>query len=271
MRVDPAAEPPIVPDHAPATPGPIQSVDRALQVLETLGRIGVGGATEIAGDLGVHKSTVSRLLASLEARGFVEGTGEWGRYRLGITLARLAGQAVGQLDLPRLSQQVCDDLAMSVGETANLAVLDGPRAVNIVEGRSPAEVALRTWVGQSSPTHATASGKSLLVGHDGRALTARLGRNLDSFTAHTRTSIAALQQDLSAARDRGWSSAREELELGLNAVAAPVYDHSGRLVAALSVSGPAYRLLPQRFSDVGDQVHAAATELMTRVGGQSPA
>lgn len=250
--------------------GRVQSVDRALHVLEVLGSIGVGGAGDIAPHLGVHKSTVSRLLASLEARDFVEPTATWGKYRLGFALTRLAAQAFAQVDLARIGQAPCDALAAAVGETATLAVLDGPRAVNVTEGRAETEVALRSWTGQSSPAHATASGKSLLLAHDRRGLRDQLGRKLERFTEHTLTAIDTLHEDLDVARQRGWASAQEELEVGLNAVGAPVYDHSGELVAAISVSGPAYRLGPERFAEVAADVVKCANGISSRLGGRPP-
>ncbi|YAL84304.1 IclR family transcriptional regulator [Dermacoccaceae bacterium W4C1] len=254
-------------DHRNA---PVQSVDRALQVLEVLGELGTAGASEIAPALGVHKSTVSRLLASLEMRGFVEQTEVWGKYRLGFSLARLAGLAMSQVDLARVGQQACDELASSIGETANLAILDGPRAINLTEGRSDAVVALRSWVGQGSPAHATSSGKSLLLDHSLAALNERLGSPLEQHTARTLTDPQQLLADLQASRERGWTSVEEELEVGLNAVAAPVHDHLGHLVAAVSVSGPAYRLEPARFDEVGAVVRGAARQVSERLGAPVP-
>ncbi|WP_018156359.1 IclR family transcriptional regulator [Demetria terragena] len=265
----PSSEPPfqVLPGtHA----GPVQSVDRALQVLEALGTLGVAGAGDIAPHLGVHKSTVSRLLASLEARGFVEPTDTWGKYRLGFALTRLAGQAFAQIDLARMGQAPCDEVAEQVGETTNIAVLDGPRVVNITEGRSVAEVALRSWTGQSSPAHATASGKALLLAHDRRALAGQVGRKLEGFTDRSITDLRTLEDTLDEARARGWTSVEEELEIGLNAVAAPIYDHAGALVAAMSASGPAYRLGPERFSDVASVVVDAADAISLRLGGKRP-
>src|SRR5882757_10497340 len=130
---------------------PVQSVDRALLVLELLAKSGQAGVTEIAGELGVHKSTVSRLIAVLESRGYVEQVSGRGKYRLGFSIARLARASSGQLDLVKLSQDVCDSLAAEVGETTNLAILDADRIINIVEAIGPAEITLRTWVGQSCP------------------------------------------------------------------------------------------------------------------------
>src|SRR6478672_1100433 len=93
----------------------VQSVDRALLVLEIVATLGQAGATEIAAELGVHKSTVSRIIAVLESRGYVEQASERGKYRLGFTIARLARAGGGHLDLVKISQDVCNALAPEVG------------------------------------------------------------------------------------------------------------------------------------------------------------
>jgi DNA-binding IclR family transcriptional regulator len=240
----------------------VQSVDRALLVMEILARLGQAGVTEIAAELGVHKSTVSRLVAVLEARGYVEQVSDRGPYRLGFAIARLARSGSGQLDLARVSQDVCDRLAADVAETANLAILDGDRIVNIVEAMGPNEIALRTWVGQSCPAHATSSGKVLLAW----AVALRLTDPLQSFTPNTVTGVAELERELSVARARGWASVSEELEVGLNAVAAPIYDASADVVAALSVSGPSYRLSESHFEEIAKVTIAAADVISRRLG-----
>ncbi len=249
-------------DDSPA----VQSVDRALLVLEILAKMGQAGVTEIADELGVHKSTVSRLIAVLEARGFVEQVSERGKYRLGFAVARLARAGRVQLDLVKLSQDICDELSVDVGETVNLAVLDGDRIVNIVEAIGPAEITLRTWVGQSCPAYATSSGKVLLSELDPADVFTRLGAALESFTDNTVSDAADLQRELTSVRDRGWASVAEELEVGLNAVAAPVYDSDSEVIAAMSVSGPAYRLAADRFEEVAKVTIAAADAISRRLG-----
>lgn len=244
----------------------VQSVDRALLALEILARLGQAGVTEIAAELEVHKSTVSRLIAVLESRGYVEQASERGKYRLGFTIARLARATTGHLDLVKLSQDVCDGLAPDVGETTNLAILDDDRIVNIVETIGPEQITLQTWVGQSCPAHATSSGKVLLAGLEPGDLRDRLTTPLESFTTRTVVELADLEGELAAVRERGWASVTEELEVGLNAVSAPVYDASSKVVAALSVSGPSYRLSPDRFSDVAKQTMAAAEVISRRLG-----
>jgi DNA-binding IclR family transcriptional regulator len=244
----------------------VQSVDRALLVLEILAKLGQAGVTEIAAELGVHKSTVSRLIAVLESRGYVEQVSGRGKYRLGFSIARLARASSGHLDLVKLSQDVCDSLAAEVGETTNLAVLDADRIINIAEAIGPAEITLRTWVGQSCPAHATSSGKVLLAGLDAADVRVRLASVLESFTENTVVKIADLQRELATARERGWASVAEELEVGLNAVAAPVHDANAQVIAALSVSGPSYRMDPAQFDEAAKQTIAAADAISRRLG-----
>ncbi len=244
----------------------VQSVDRALLVMEIVATFGQAGVTEIAAELGVHKSTASRLISVLEARGYLEQVSERGKYRLGPAIARLARSSSGQVDLAKQSQVACDALALDSGETTNLAILDGDRIVNIVEAIGPAGIALRTWVGQNCPAHATSSGKVLLADLSVGELRQRLATRLESFTDHTVTARANLEAELRTVRERGWASVCEELEVGLNAVSAPVYDAHGDVVAALSVSGPSYRLGVDEFDAIAKLTIAAADGISRRLG-----
>lgn len=253
-------------------PAPVQSVDRALAVLEILAGRTEAGVTEIAEELGVHKSTASRLVSVLEHRGYVEQLGDRGKYRLGFTIIRLAGATMARSDVAREGRSACRQLAEQVGETVNIAVLRDHRAINISEVRGSAGIALQTWAGQTTPPHATSSGKSLLAAVPPAELADVLGvapgQALERFTDATLTSLDALAAELAEVRERGWSSAVEELEVGLNALAAPVRDDTGAVVAVVSASGPAYRLGPDRFAEVVPWVQAAAAEVSRRLGYQ---
>ncbi len=245
----------------------VQSVDRALMVLEILGKLGSAGVTEIAADLGVHKSTVSRLITVLESRGFVEQLSDRGKYRLGFAIVRLAGSTSAQMDLAKESQAICNRLSEECGETTNIAILHGDRIINIVEAHGPADISLRTWVGQNCPAHATSSGKALLAACDSKALRDLLGAGeLPVFTPNTVSDTVALAAELERVRSDGWASVCEELEVGLNAVAAPVLDSRGKVIAALSVSGPAYRLSPDRFALVAKLTMESAKQISRRLG-----
>lgn len=237
----------------------VQSVDRAIAILEILARQGATRVTDLAAELDVHKSTAFRLLAALEQGGLVEQSGDRGRYRLGFGVVRLAGAATAQLDLAKESAPVCRRLAEEVGETVNIAVPRDGDAVNISQVRGPSAISGHNWVGQRTPSHATSSGKVLLAFG---AL--RLPEEPARFTPLTVTDPALLGLD--AIRLRGWAATVEELELGLNAVAAPIRGGDGTVLAAVSVSGPSYRLTPERLPEVGELLADGAREISRRIG-----
>jgi DNA-binding IclR family transcriptional regulator len=244
----------------------VQSVDRAVVILELLARRPELGVTEIAGELGVHKSTAFRLVATLEQHRLVEQLGERGKYRLGFGIVRLAGAAAARLDLAREAQPVCRRLAAEFNETVNLAVRDGDAAVNVSQEQGLATVSIQNWIGQRTPLHATSSGKVLLAWMAEDELVLLLGGGLKPHTTRTIADSGQLRAELGRVRERGWAATAEELEIGLNAVAAPVRGADGTVVAALSVSGPSYRLGPDIFDEVASALCAGADEISREIG-----
>ncbi|MFE7772932.1 IclR family transcriptional regulator [Streptomyces sp. NPDC057445] len=244
----------------------VQSVDRAVSVLESLARHGEAGVTEIANELGVHRSTAFRLLGVLENRGLVAQSRERGKYYLGAGVLRLAGAAAVRLDISQEGVPLCRELADELGETVNIAVLDGPAAVNIAQARGQASVTSYNWLGRRTPLHATSSGKVLLAHGPASVRDEVLAGRLERFTEHTVTSARTLRAQLAATAENGFATAVEELETGLNAVAAPVRGHDGAVLGALSTSGPAYRLVMERLPVLADRTAAAARELSRRLG-----
>ncbi len=244
----------------------VQSVDRALAILEILAGRGEVGVTEIAAELGVHKSTAFRLIAVLESRDLVEQLADRGKYRLGFGVVRLAGATVAQLDLAKESRRTCEELAANLGETVNVAILDAGRAVNVSQVRGTAAIGLYNWVGQGTPLHATSSGKVLLAHAGEQVREAVLAGTLQRYTVATITDPGLLGAELAEIRVRGWAATEGEYEIGLNAVAAPVRDANGDVVAAVSVSGPSFRLLADTFGRIAPQVVSAADALSRRLG-----
>ena len=244
----------------------VQSVDRALEVLEILAGRGEAGVTEIAAELGVHKSTAFRLVAVLEGRGFVEQLADRGKYRLGFGIVRLAGATVAQFDLAQEGRRACEELAADVGETVNVAILDGDRAVNVSQVRGGATISTHNWVGRGTPLHATSSGKVLLAYAPVPVRKEVLSGRLERYTAATVTDPDVLERQLTEVQDQGWGTTVEELEIGLNAVAAPVRDADGQVTAAVSVSGPSFRLSPESLPGLAPRVVAAADVLSRRLG-----
>ncbi|MGB3485356.1 MAG: IclR family transcriptional regulator [Mycobacterium sp.] len=257
-------------ERVPAASG-VQSVDRAVATLEILARDGEVGVTDVAAELGVHKSTAFRLLGALELGELVEQVADRGKYRLGFGILRLANAMPSRLDVTEQGRDVCEELAVQLGDTVNIAVLQSHYVINIVEARGPSAIGTHNWVGQPTPLHATSSGKALLAftaAHTRRALLEAAG--LQRFTANTLTSVDALEKQLAAVPGDGYVVSLGEFEEGLNAVAAPIRDHAGVVVAALSVSGPAYRLTVERTRDVAPAVVSAAAEIARRMGYQRP-
>ncbi|MBT2439544.1 IclR family transcriptional regulator [Streptomyces sp. ISL-36] len=255
------------PERAPkGGAGAIQSVDRAVSVLEILARHGEAGVTEIADELEVHKSTAFRLLGVLENRGLVSQAQDRGKYFLGAGILRLAGAAAVRLDISQEGAPVCRELADELGETVNIAVLDDDAAVNIMQARGPASVTAQNWLGRRTPLHATSSGKVLLAHLPVTLREGLLARALPRFTENTLTSAGMLRSELDAVLAQGYALVVEELELGLHAVAAPVRAHDSRVIGALSVSGPAYRLPRERLPELAARTVVAADELSRRMG-----
>jgi DNA-binding IclR family transcriptional regulator len=249
------------------TSGGVQSVDRAITVLEILAREGSAGVSEVAAEVGVHKSTAFRLLAALEARDLVEQNHERGKYQLGFGVLRLAGAIPTRLDVVRQAQSVVDDLAARLDETINVAVVRKHYAVHVQQALGSAAVASQNWVGQLTPLHATSSGKVLLAFMSEKQCNAILDEaGLPAFTEHTITSRKALMEQLHQVREEGFATAHEELETGLNAAAVPVRDHTGAVVAALSASGPAYRMDKASIEAQIEDLQAAGAQISRRMG-----
>jgi len=248
----------------------VQSVDRAVAILEILARDGEAGVTEVARELAVHKSTASRLLAALDRRELVSQDTARGKFRLGVGIVRLAGAAGRQLDVVTESRPVCRALAQEVGETVNLAVLSGPDALYLDQVAGPAALSPHNWAGQRIPLHATSDGKVLLAWLPEAALAEHLTPPLARFTARTVTDPAAFPAILAGVRRRGFAAAAEELEAGLTAIAAPVRNTEGAVVASVSASGPSFRIPAGRVQALAGAVRRAADEVSRRLGYPGP-
>lgn len=244
----------------------MQSVDRAVSILQVLARLGSAGVTEIAGEVGIHKSTVSRLLSTLEARGLVDQTAHRGSYRLGVGVVRLAEGVARGDDLLVASAPVCARLADEVGETVTISVREGESVVTLDQVVGASMVTAGTWVGWRSLLHVSAAGKVFLAAMSDAELHAYARGGLSGVTEHTITSVRQLQTDLAAARRRGYTIAAQEQEQGLTAMAAPIHDHAGAVVAAVAVSAPTFRMDAAAIEATAPRLLDAAAEVSERNG-----
>ena len=237
----------------------VAAVGRALGILENVeGSVRGTGITELSRRLGLGKSTVHRLCATLEHHGYLTRDPGTGRYRLSLRVFQIGSHALDALDLPARAMPALEALGAATEETVHLAVLDGAEVIFIGKVESPRPLRLYSQVGRRCPAHCTAVGKVLLAyaGVEQRALAA--ARPLKRYTPKTLTSAVALERELDEVRRRGYAVDEEEFEDGIRCIAAPVRDYRGRVVAALSVSAPAGRLPRQRAASLVDQVLAAS-------------
>lgn len=244
----------------------VQSVDRAVTILEMLAHDGESGVTKIADELGVHKSTAFRLIAALERRGLVEQDVERGKYRLGVGILRLAGATTARLDVVQETRPLARALAAETGETVNIAVRSEGAALYLDQIAGTSSLQPHNWVGQRIPLHATANGKVLLSGLTSDQITTEVGQRLRAYTPTTITSIRKLLVDIDAVREAGYAVVVDELELGLTAIAAPLRNVHGDVIASLSVSGPTFRFDEERVKTVVDEVVDVAAEVSERLG-----
>jgi len=251
--------------------GLVQSVDRALAILEMLAADGELGVTEMARTLDVHKSTVSRLVATLEEHGLVEQLSDRGRYQLGLGIVRLAGAARGRLDLVTESRELSRALAAETGETVNVVALSGAETLYLDQASGGSALQIHNWLGKRNPVYATANGRVLLAWLPPAELDRLLAGLTDAngaFTAHTTETVtdpAALRGVLATVREHGYAVVVDELELGLTAISAPIRGVSGSVIASLSVSGPSFRLTEERIAATIGPLLAAAAEVSTRM------
>jgi DNA-binding IclR family transcriptional regulator len=250
-----------------ASSSSIQSVQRAVAILEAVAESPEDlGVSELGRRLGVHKATASRLLSTLAERDLVERNPATDRYRLGFGLIRLAAVAGGRLDLVREARSVLERLAEQTGETVNLAALEGDEVIHLDQISAPRPIVTVNWVGRRTPLHCTSNGKVLLAHLPDPERRRLLARPLERLTTRTIVDRRDLERELEEVRGRGYAWTKEELEVGLNAVAAPVHDATGRVVAAVSVSGPAYRLRAAAVKRTARATVAAAEEISRRIG-----
>jgi DNA-binding IclR family transcriptional regulator len=244
----------------------IRSVDRAVAILDLLAQDGWRSGADVARELSVHRSTALRLLGTLERHALVERDPKTAKYRLGRRLPQLARVVTGELDLRHVARPICESLAASTGETVTLDVLDGDEIVPIEQSTGSTSFMSVNWLGRRTPAHCTASGKVILAFAEEPVRRRLLTRPLERRTPRSIVDVPELEKQLAAAREGGYARTFEELEMGLDAIAAPVFSADGEVVAAMDVSGPAHRLQSGGGPDLVGLTREAAADLSRRLG-----
>lgn len=248
----------------------VQSVERTFDVLEALAAARQPvSISELSQKLGLHISTVHRLLGTLIERGYARQDESGGRYGIGPRLLELAGGLHEQVDIRQEAHPYLELLASQVGETANLSVRSGNNLVYIDQVQSARLVRMFTRVGSSAPLYCTGSGK-LFLAYSGN-FEPELNRflletRLEPRTPATITDPQDLREELHRISERGYSFDNEEMEEGVVCVAAPVFDRDNQLVAAISVSGPTGRMTGGDPYRIIDPVRQSAAQVSRTLG-----
>lgn len=222
------------------------------------------GVTELSRRLKVHKSTISRLLVTMETTGFVRRDPASGRYSLGPRLLELSSLVLARLDVRTVARPWLEELSRASLETVNLAVWDHDEAVNVDQIPSPQPILYMGWIGRRTPAHASSTGKALLAFQPPDVIERVLNRPLKIYTPATVHDPARLRQELAAIRECGYASAEDEFQEGVTAVAAPIVTR-GRPVGVISISAPTYRTTRRRKTQFAQLLTTAATDIGRRM------
>jgi len=258
------------PDPAvPAAAYTVKALVKALRILECLAEDDQPSytLTELSRRLHLHVSTVHRLMVNLVRQGFVELDPASGGYQLGFQVLRMGLRVLDRLDYRRVAHPLLRELNQKTQETVHLAILQGDQAISIEKFGSPQPVALDARLGGQMPLHCTGVGKVLLAYQSEEMLT-KLAKSpgLQRLTPRTVTTLPQLKKELERIRERGYAVDNEEAVDGLRCVAAPLFDHTGRAVAAFSVAGPATRLTQERILEIALLVCETSREISCRLG-----
>lgn len=248
--------------------GEVQSLDRAIAILEVLAGADGLPLSEIARRADLPTSTVHRLLATLQRRALIGHDAETGLWTVGVGLFRVGSAYLRIRKLPDIGRPVIRELLGEVGETVNLSMIDGQELVCVAQAESHAAVRAFFRLGRRLPIHASAAGKAIMAASSPAMREARLnGLEMKRLTDKTLTTRKALEADLAAIAARGWAIDDEEQTLGMRCVAAAIFDEWREPTGAVSISAPAVRIPPERLPALGAHVTAAAKRLTTLYSG----
>ncbi|HVA38862.1 MAG TPA: IclR family transcriptional regulator [Candidatus Dormibacteraeota bacterium] len=245
----------------------VQSVDRTLDVLEALAtRRSATGISELSHIVGLHVSTVHRLLATLVDRGYVRQDPETARYHLGARIFSLSTAAEVHLDLRLLGRPYLERLMRATSETSNLVTLADEEICYLDQVESNYLVKMFTQPGMRAPLYCTGSGKVCMAFLSEEQRHALLSQRMRPRTVHTLVERDQIEKELAEIRRQGYGFDNEEMEEGVRCVAAPVFDRRGQVIGALSVSGPTTRMTPEKAQSCVPPLLTVARELSAQLG-----
>ena len=246
----------------------VQTIDRAIDIIELLSTEKDGmGVTDIGKRLDLHKSTVHRLLNALAERGYIEKEPKHGYYKIGLKFIEITSLYLNKLELKTEAQPYLRRLAEIAGQPVHLAILDGGEAVYIEKIEALNSMRMYSQIGKRVPVHCSAIGKVLLSGLEKNSIDALLDKyEFVSLTKNTIITKKELVRQVQDVRKLGFAVDDEEHEQGVRCIAAPVYDYTGKIIAAVSVSGDKRIIEKNKDEEISMYVIGAAGEISKRMG-----
>jgi IclR family transcriptional regulator, KDG regulon repressor len=246
----------------------VQSVERTFDIIEVLSREKDGlGLTDIGKRVGLHKSTVFRLLSSLAEKGYIDKNPKTANYRLSLKFIELSSTFLNNLELKTEALPFLKKLASLTTQAVYFAVLDGWEVIYIEKVETFESIRKYDIIGKRAPSYCTSLGKSLLSGLSEDEIRDRFQAiPLTAFTPNTITTLNRLIEEVDLIRERGWSEDDEEYEEGIRCIASPIYDYRNRVIAAVSTSGPKTIISKDKTTEIAQYVVDAARDISKRMG-----
>ena len=245
----------------------VRAVERALQIMGCFDdEHPERGISDIAQAVGLHKATAHRIVTTLVNYGYLERAADEQKYRLGLELPNLGYKVIRRMDMRREAHPFMKQLVEEWDETCDLSIFDQGKIFYIEVLRGNRALNISAAVGQRMPAHATASGKLFLAYLPSAELDALLSQPLDSYTKNTLTSPDELRKQLGKIRQQGFAVDYEEYEPGVCAIAAPIFNRGGKVIAAIGGPSPMSRMTPERISKIADAFKDAAKAISQRMG-----
>lgn len=245
----------------------VQSINRALDIVESLAVQQSGlSLTDIAGEVGLPKSTVYRIISTLVKRGYVDRNTD-GNYKIGLKLIEAVSCHINSLELQTQARPYVLQIAANLGLTSHLGVMDGDKVVYIEKMDVLSSVKMYSQIGLRTHAYCSSLGKCMLSNYSKEELNAVMANcSFIKFTPNTIGSIEELHDEMSIVRKQGWAMDNEEYERGHRCIGAPIYDYRGDIIAAISASGDKHVLTDDRIESVAEYVKATALEISKGMG-----
>lgn len=249
----------------------VQSVDRTLSILELISDYNEGlGITDISEKVGLHKSTVHRLLGTLIYKGYVVQDVNTNKYRLTLKLFELGNKRIGDMDILDASKIYTEALMESINEVVHVVIRDNDDIIYIDKVEADNNIRMASKVGRRSPLYSTSVGKAILAYLD-EGEVQRIWNNskIEKLTEKTITDYDVFLQELSKIKKLGYAEDDEENELGVRCIGAPVFNFRGEVEGAISISGPTFRVTKEKIDEIAKEVIKYAHLISKELGYRS--